>query len=626
MKIKLWQALLLGMLIISGMATVAAPGDLDQTFGEGGVFGVVYPLFTAEGAGSADAVASGTDGKLVVISNGFVDSSVDEPQSRLSLARLNSDGTPDTTFGTAGFVTTDFVYASTVAVDNTQRILVAGYPDGNDAAADLIVVRYLPDGTLDNSFAGDGSMMIDLPGELFQPRLNTLRVTANGAIIVAGTTDAYIADGQAFLARINPDGSLDTSFDGDGLLLLDTASIRDVKHVLQDANSKLLVAGIAGDNTDMTLALLRLNADGSLDTAFGTAGVISIDLDSDNALEMVALALVSGDKLLLSASTYSAAFKGLVLARFSADGSPDTSFGTAGIVFQEAIDNTHSLVRLPDDKLVAVGEFFSPAPGFPFQNNASRHVLLTRLNVDGSIDTSFGLNGSITSNFSESGTNFVVGASLNQPDTLAVFGQLLVQVVDENYFYGVPFVARYTLNGAPRVELLQNTSFELPGDPTANWKRSGLAQSKQACDKPDKQKFYAYLGTCALQFKNTVGATAKLKQPVDATAIAVGDVLTLSTWAYSKSASEGVLALKLTYSDGTKHKEKITLTANANGYRWFTSAPFVVPQAVTNASVQLKFSEAGKLYVDDVSLRLDAASTLIPLPDVPQPGLNQNKN
>ncbi|MBC8097994.1 MAG: hypothetical protein H7Y11_01005, partial [Armatimonadetes bacterium] len=83
---------------------------------------------------------------------------------------------------------------------------------------------------------------------------------------------------------------------------------------------------------------------------------------------------------------------------------------------------------------------------------------------------------------------------------------------------------------------------------------------------------------------------------------------------------------KVLYANGTKSKIKLALTATANGYRQFSAAPFTVPQAVTSATVQLKFSDAGKLYVDDVSLRLDAASTLIPLPDAPQPGLQHNTN
>lgn len=187
-------------------------GALDRTFGGGD--GKVVPDF----GGSARAVAVQPDGKIVVAggARGF------------ALARFNSDGTPDMTFGENGTVKTDSTavdgdgeysgqdYANDLVVQPDAKIVVAG-----QLADEFALARYTPDGTLDTTFGKEekGLVITDFGDDYNAPDwVGSLALQPDGRILAAGVDDRG-DDWNAVLARYTPDGTLDTTFSTDGLVI-----------------------------------------------------------------------------------------------------------------------------------------------------------------------------------------------------------------------------------------------------------------------------------------------------------------------------------------------------------------------------------------------------------------------
>jgi uncharacterized delta-60 repeat protein len=185
----------------------------------------------------------------------------------IQVARLNPNGALDTTFGTGGISAVDFGgddFGLAMARQANGRILVAG----RSSAGGAVVTRLRANGVLDPDFGGDGK--VTLPGG---GSANAVLVAADRKIVVAGNA----AGSQAMtVTRLNPDGSLDTTFDGDGTATIDFGSMADLANdaVLQP-DGRIVVAGYT--QADEDVAVVRLDPDGSLDATFSTDGKATVD-------------------------------------------------------------------------------------------------------------------------------------------------------------------------------------------------------------------------------------------------------------------------------------------------------------------------------------------------------------
>jgi uncharacterized delta-60 repeat protein len=205
---------LLGVVaLVVAMANPAAapPGNLDTTFDGDGL---VTTNFAA--AAEARGLAIQGDGKIVVAGR------VDAPGSRdFALARYNTDGSLDPALDTDGKVTTDFDagldFGYAVAIQADGKIVTAGYADVS-GSRDFALARYNPDGSLDTAFDGDGKVTTDFAGSADVAW--GMVIQGDGKIVVAGLADVS-GTGDFALARYNPDGSLDTAFEGDGRVTTD---------------------------------------------------------------------------------------------------------------------------------------------------------------------------------------------------------------------------------------------------------------------------------------------------------------------------------------------------------------------------------------------------------------------
>jgi len=286
-----------------------------------------------------------------------------------ALARYNADGSVDLTFGSAGRVVTDFGgddAAFALAVQSDGKIVVAGVSTGG-GTMDFALARYDSDGALDGTFGSGGQVVTDLGGndEAF-----ALVVQPDGRLVAAGVSTAAGSLDFA-LARYNTDGTLDATFGAAGQVVTDFGPAfvgsdpsncalpiadlhgADVAFALAlQTDGKLVAAGVStGD-----FALARYNADGSLDTTFGTCGRVITDFAGDDAA--ASALVVQPDGKLVAAGRRSVAQTSFSLARYASDGTLDPIFGTGGRVVTEVGTDAEgsALVLQPDDgRLVVAG-------------------------------------------------------------------------------------------------------------------------------------------------------------------------------------------------------------------------------------------------------------------------------
>ena len=326
--------------------SVGDPGTPNAVFGEGGW--VATSL--APGADYEYAVAPQADGKLVVAGTG------DDRAFRVT--RYNVDGTLDPDFGTGGTVTTCVGMASdarAVVIQGDRKIVVAG--DAVAIGYQFAVVRYNADGSLDTGFDGDGRVLTDMSGG--NDYAYGVAIQSDGKIVVAGYGSNY-GNSNFALARYNADGSLDTAFDTDGRVLTGITGGYDYAYAMTiQSDGKIVAAGTTSAGYAWyDMLVVRCNADGSLDTGFGTGGKVRTDF-AGSADKAFAVTLQPDGKIVAAGNAYNVSNNDIAVARYSTNGTLDTDFGTGGKVltgFDKSWDNARAMAVRRDGKIVLAGE------------------------------------------------------------------------------------------------------------------------------------------------------------------------------------------------------------------------------------------------------------------------------
>ncbi len=334
-------------------------GIIDNAFGDGGKAAL------ASYVGARDVMVDSA-GRIVVAGYGF------NGNPDFGVARFNPDGTLDVTFATGGKVTDyGFGQANSVAIDSLGRILLAGR--GN--SFDFVLARYDDNGLLDGTFGVGGRVSTDMPGG----SVNNARgiLAGNGKIFVAGGISTSFV-----VARYDANGMLDNAFDFDGKVVTSVGGSQANANSLIDlGNDKLLVAG---DNNSSAV-LVQYNADGSLDSGFGTGGKVTSNLGFSTFRRVTAVRDAAG-RILIAGIANNVSF---VLARFLANGALDTTFGTAGKITLSLGFSSGNWVNLAldrDGKIVVVADGVA---------NSRQFNVIARFNADGSIDNYYGANGKV---------------------------------------------------------------------------------------------------------------------------------------------------------------------------------------------------------------------------------------
>ena len=424
-------------LLTTGSQTFADAGALDTSFGGTGIQSVAFNA----GDDSARAVAVQTDGKI--IAGGYAKSG---SNYLFGLVRYDRDGALDTTFDTDGKVTTSIFGVDDgitgLAIQTDGKILAAGYAlSGSNYV--FALARYNANGTLDTTFDTDGKVTTSILG--VDSFANAVSLQSNGKIVLAG--GAYNGTNyDVALARFNTDGSLDTSFDTDGKVTTAVLAGNDgANAVAVRTDGKIVAAGFAYNGAASNFAVVRYNANGSLDTAFDTDGKVttSILAVDDGA---TGVAIQTNDKVVASGYAKNGMVLNFALVRYNADGSLDNTFDTDGKVTTSMLsgnDAANALALQSNGKIIVAGAA---------SNAADYDIAVARYNANGSLDTSFDTDGKVTYTVGLETDDVVYAMGIDGTGQIVVAGETALKFM----------VAR--LDGDPPILVQRRTPFDLDGD------------------------------------------------------------------------------------------------------------------------------------------------------------------
>ncbi len=408
----------------------AADGDLDPTFGNGGK--VVTDFSNSNDWLSRIAVQP--DGKIVAIGD-------THPSNKFALARYNPDGTLDATFGNGGKVITVIANvresAAGLLILPNGKIMISGsiaLPSSSNSSFALL--RYNSDGSLDTTFGNSGIVTTNVGPD--DDQAYSLALQSDGKIVAAGRKGIffYPADqrkGNVALARYNSDGSLDATFGNGGVVTTDFGQGLESYAIalMIQPDGKIVIAG----ESSYEFLVARYNPNGSLDNTFGNNGHALANFSSNWDGATDAVMQPDGKIVLVGWSVLNSPYDSFALARFNSDGSFDQSFGNGGKVLMPDQGDLNAVALQGDGKLIALGN----------SNSTNSPFLLLRFQVNGSLDSTFGNGGTVTTMFGGSSAD---GADLVfQPDGKLVAGGLTSSDI---YFQNSDFaLARYLDSSAP---------------------------------------------------------------------------------------------------------------------------------------------------------------------------------
>ena len=342
---------------------LTAAGAVDTTFATEG-------MHTLDIATLNDNARHGTilpDGKI--ISGGYTSqpTGVGTQQANAAvLLRLNDDGTPDETFGYLGVVNINpftsgspiipwgFPEVYGVVQQASGHYVTTGYGrTTGDGALDMVALRFNPDGSLDPTWGTNGAVLYDFAGG--NDRGRNIMALPDGRIFITGTATQASAVEDAMVIVLNPDGTFDASFDGDGVKTYDFGGSDEEFYgaALSPNNDLIAAAGYsAGDNIDDDATLLLLSQTGEIVQLVPLSDVEndrfwSVTIDTSNRIYAAGFMVIGGDSH-------------MIVARFNPDGALDPSFGVGGVAAVNLIaagteEVARDITLQSDGKIVIAG-------------------------------------------------------------------------------------------------------------------------------------------------------------------------------------------------------------------------------------------------------------------------------
>lgn len=388
MRTSLLLAIMLTSIFAAGQSFVKP----DSTFN-----GTGRKIFTV-GANLdfGDNIALQPDGKIIMTgASMFLGGTVN-----LGVARLNSDGSFDNSFGTAGVSLVDLGglqaqggFEPEIAIQPDGKILVCGY-GWNVADEDIFVCRLLPNGNLDPTFGLGGKVFASLAGAGQPDAAYAITIDATGNIYVCGSarTGQFATTNDVAIIKLTSSGAFDPSFSGDGKLLLDLSGSWDFAYGIAVRNDgKIIVTGYSG--MPANFFAIRLMTDGSYDPTFGTAGKTTLDITGNNvADECWGMALTPDEKIIMVGDAFQSSTGSFdaAIVQLTANGTPDITFSGDGIAtFPISTETTimRNAIVQPNGKYLVSGSA-------KISGNDDYAILM--LNPDGTLDPTFNQTGIYT--------------------------------------------------------------------------------------------------------------------------------------------------------------------------------------------------------------------------------------
>ena len=470
-----------------------ANGALDTSFGENGSKSIDFD----NGDDGASAVAIQENGGIVIVGAATDVDILGPDDLEFGTVRLTRGGNLDTSFNNTGVATASFGsgfygqnvhFATSVALQSDGRIVIAGQADdsseiiGSLSDFDFGLVRYNTDGTLDDSFSGNGKVKTGFDGN--NDWALAITIQSDGKIVAAGQK-GNDSNSRFAMARYNKDGSLDKSFSEDGLVISNLGfQYSEIMSISTQSDGKLVALGYG----DGDAVMARYKGDGTLDNTFSEDGFrvllggqygrdLAVQTDGkfvvgtnssvvrfypDLLLDRAgknssgfgfgddrAVAIVEQDNGYLVAAEISSPLvsNGLdvALVRFGLDGQLDRSFGDNGRATFELIndDSPRSMAVLPNGQVVIAG--------FRHQT-INDDFALWRFNADGSVDNDFGSHGFAV-------TGFGIGQDYGQGHVVQNDGKLVIAGFSEDKDGRYLTMARFDADGQLDKSFADNGKF-----------------------------------------------------------------------------------------------------------------------------------------------------------------------
>ncbi len=407
-------------------------GNKDFTFGNNGI--VITPLGISS---YSNKVLIQPDGKIVLVGSS---KSNNQSDYNFTLARYNSDGTLDNTFGHNGAVFTtigtsmSYPYSAQIQID--RKIVVAGLSFNGKKV--ITLVRYKVDGSLDNTFGSGG--VVTTPIGVSDSEARSVAIQEDGKIVVAGDYSNGFNNNDFVIARYDSNGVLDFSFGTNGITLTPIGEHNDEPNsVIIQNDGKIIAAGHKYNLSEGDFALVRYNSNGLLDDSFGNNGIkiTSIENSSEKAY---AVAKLSNGKIVATGSIDSDTDgSNSITIRYNADGSLDNTFGDNGIVITEvkySMEYTTSVVlqnKNDNEKIITLSNIW---------NGSDNDFALSRFNPDGTLDNTFGTNGNVITSIGDSSYEDVGSMVIQNDEKIVVTGSTYFE--NKRHL----FIARYTSDGS----------------------------------------------------------------------------------------------------------------------------------------------------------------------------------
>ncbi len=390
---------------VSTTTFLGTSGALDSSFGAGGVVTATIANQTF----AATSVALQQDGKVLVAGYTYVGGDIPAQGEEMVLLRYGTDGSVDPAFGFAGQAITSGssgARAYALAVQSDGKIVVAG-PVSNGAGSDFLVLRYNIDGSLDTTF-GSAGMVTTLVSPYLSGAIGPVAsdpyavfVRSDGKIVVTGVVHQdylMLYHGRSVVVRYNSDGNLDSGFGSGGIVVSSFGKESDSDSWWSDAteaaavqaDGKVLVAGGASGGGRFSGLIARYNEDGTLDATFGSGGVTN-----GTGAMIHSMALQPDGKIVVDEDNH--------LVRYNRDGTNDSGFAAQQEGPYARADS--ALVVQTDGKLLVTGAYTLPDYGGGFIICANQcppdpaDLVLQRYNSDGTPDITFGSAGTVITGF-----------------------------------------------------------------------------------------------------------------------------------------------------------------------------------------------------------------------------------
>lgn len=385
MKSIVFNFFLYWIILSCSSSAHSQPGTLDSAFGNNGK--VTTDLGRLD---VCNSLAIQSDGKI--LAGGWSGDSI----LVFALVRYNSNGSIDSSFGMNGTATTNIIGQSLgITLQQDGKILMAGAA-GVDSRT-FAVARLASDGSLDSNFGTNG-MIID-PRLVGEARCVTQ--AKDNKIIVAGYAmySSTISRWAFTVARYNENGSIDSSFGMNGIATTIFGSFGDLGSAMAfQQNGEIVLGGICQIDSNRTSILepgtAEFTSDGNLDSSYGINGRTAINVPTYAYGPFASLVIQSDGKILISNTAYNGTYNTFNLIRYSSNGILDSSFGQNGIVYLDLGSDSYcsSLAIDSGNNIYAAGSNY---------NGVTWKPILARINLNGTLDTSFGYNGSITISFTK---------------------------------------------------------------------------------------------------------------------------------------------------------------------------------------------------------------------------------